>query len=156
MTTIIDAPVTPTVWDEPHEPDPERIPAYDRTGAIHSCIQPFEAISRLASFLGILSNHNYPELHRQLQNLVFQQDTPRHNGQLTGEQARLIAKMARRFIREGDRRAADAAELVLNASGLMLDEVLPPTPAQQIQADQEARRMRELQRLLELDQDLPF
>lgn len=156
MTTIIDTDVMPTVWDEPHEPDPERIPAYDRTGAIHSRIQPFEAISRLASFLRVLSSRNYPELHRQLQHLVFQQNTPRYNGKLTGEQARLVAKMARRFIREGDRRAADAAELVLNASGLMLDEVLPPTPAQQIQADQEARRMKELQRLLELDQDLPF
>lgn len=156
MTTANGTVATLPVWDEPHDPDPARIPAYDRTGTIHSRIQPFEAMSRLAWFLDTLSSRNYPQLHRQLQNLVFEQDNPRYNGRLTEEQARLVAKMARRFIRGGDRRAADAAELALNASGLMLDEVLPPTPAQQIQADQEARRMRELQHLFSLERDLPF
>ena len=154
MTTATPAPEA--VWDEPHEPDPARIPAYDRTGTRHSQIQPFEAMSRLAWFLSLLGNRGYRELQRQLQDLVFEQDTPRYNGKLTPEQARLIAKMARRFIREGDRRTTDGAELALNASGLMLDEVLPPTPAQQIQADQEARRMRELKELLRTGHDLPF
>ena len=139
-----------------HEPDPARIPAYDRTGTRHSGIQPFEAMSRLAWFLSLLGSRGYRQLQHQLQDLVFEQDTPRYNGKLTPEQAQLIARMARRFIRDGDRRAADGAELALNASGLMLDEVLPPTPAQQIQADQEARRMRELQHLLLIQDELPF
>ena len=156
MTTATETQTPLPVWDEPHEPDPARIPAYDRTGTVHSHIQPFEAMSRLSWFLGVLSQRQYPELHRQLQQLVFRQDTPRYNGKLTHEQARLVAKMARRFIREGDRRAADAAELTLNASGLMLDEVLPPTPAQQIQADQEARRIQDMRRLMMQDQAPPF
>ena len=80
MTTTKDTVAAQPVWDEPHEPDPARIPAYDRTGTIHSRIQPFEAMSRLAWFLGMLSNRNYPQLHRQLQDLVLEQDNPRYNG----------------------------------------------------------------------------
>ena len=143
MTTVQERPTEPA-WDRPEPPDPSRIPAYIRTGTIHSGIQPFEGKDKLEKLLTFLEGRMHTALHRQLQDLIFEQDNPRYNGTLTEDQARLIAKMARKFIREGDRTMKNVAELALNANSLLLDEVLPLTVAQSLQADQESRRMQEL------------
>ena len=158
MTTVQERPAEP-VWDRPEAPDPERIPAYLRTGMIHSGIQPFEGKDKLGKLLTFLEGRNYTDLHKQLHDLIFEQEDPNYNGTLTEDQARLIAKMARKFIRDGETMMKNVAELALNANGLLLDEVLPVTIGQSIQADQEARRMQELKfyfHKLSPEYDLPF
>ena len=67
---------------------------------------------------------------------------------LTHQQALSIAKLARNFDREGNTAAKNSAELTLKASGLLLDDVLPMSVAQSLQADREGRRMQELKTLL--------
>ena len=158
MTSVQECPAPP-VWDHPQSPDPERIPAYLRTGANHSGIQPFEAKTKLANLLGYLAGRKHTTLYNQLYDLLLEEDDPRFNGTLTPDQANLIAKMTRSFIRQGDRTMTDVCELALNASGLLLNEVLPHTVAQSLQADQEARRMQELKfyfYTLSPDYELPF
>ena len=149
---------TPTL-DHPADATPS-LPAYKRTGATHTGIQPFEARQRLNTFLSHLQTTD-PEAYLQLSTLMISQGDPSDNrSTLTHDQAMIIAKATRRFDREGDVAARDSAELALNAAGLLLEDVLPPTPAQQVQADREGRRMAELRRLLSTqcsDQDtLPF
>lgn len=134
---------------------PAHLPAYARTSANHSDIQPFEAQQRLVSFHTLLKDRD-PHQANTLQDLLFDQGDCQVNGTLTPEQAKLIAKMARRFDREGDTFARNSAELALNASGLLLNEVLPHTVAQSIQADRESRRMRELRNMFLLEKELPF
>ena len=127
---------------------PTHLPAYVRTGCLHSGLQPFEAQITCVKFLEILETRDHAQAD-QLEELLLLQGDPQHNGTLTGDQARLVAKLARRFDREGDTFARDSAELALNGSELMLDEVRPHTVAESMQADREGRRARELRTLLQ-------
>ena len=142
MTTI-----TREISTEPRIHVPDSLPAYERTGREHSGVQPFEAQKRCMEFLDTLRHRDGTEATK-LQDLLFDQGDPQQNGGLTQEQAKAIAKQARRFDREGDVFARDEAELALNGSGLLLDEVRPRNVAEAMQADREGRRMRELRQLL--------
>ena len=127
---------------------PAHLPAYVRTGCLHSGLQPFEAQMTCVNFIEVLDTRDHAQAS-QLEELLLLQGDPQYNGTLTGDQARLVARLARRFDREGDTFARDSAELALNASDLMLDEVRPHTVAESMQADREGRRARELRTLLQ-------
>ena len=122
-------------------------PAYVRTNRIHSGLQPYEAHFRCLNFLAVLQTR-YPGSADELEAALEEQGFPNQNGHLTPDQASIIGRLARRFDHEGDTFARDSAELALNASSLMLDDVTPMTMAQSIQADQEPRRMQELRSIL--------
>lgn len=136
----------PSTMTELHRPT--HLPAYVRTRCLHSGLQPFEAQMTCVNFIEVLQTRDQAQAD-QLGELLLLQGDPQQNGTLTGDQARLVAKLARRFDREGDTFARDSAELALNASDLMLDEVRPHTVAESMQADREARRARELRDLLQ-------
>ena len=110
-------------------------------------LQPFEAHTRALSFASMLAERDR-KAAKDLEELLQLQGCPDRNGVLTDEQAGIIAKMARRFDREGDVAARDNAESALWASGLDIDLVRPHTVAESIQADREGRRMREVRKLL--------
>ena len=131
----------------PESPAADHLPAYRRTLQQHPGIQPFEAEQRFMEFLWDLNDAD-PREARTMLHLIFEQGDPKVNGTVTPEQALLIARQARRFDREGDTHMRDKAELALNGSGMLLDDVLPTTAAESIQADREGRRMRELRQLL--------
>ena len=139
----------PGLLDQHVAPDPERTPAYRRTGAVHSGIQPLEAKQKLGHLLVMLAARHHTKAFLELYGLILEQSDPQQNGTLTREQALSIAKMTRGFIRTGDDDMHNAGELALNAAGMLLEEVLPATPAQQVQADQESRRMHEMRSLLQ-------
>lgn len=138
---------------------PINLPAYLRNMTHHSGCQLFEAQKRYTLFMAVLQDRDI-RAWRDLTDLRWRLGEPSDNdGQLHPEQALKIAKLARRFHCEGDRRAADRAELALNGAGLLLDEVLPATAEQSIQADQEPRRIQELKEHLARlapGADLPF
>ena len=137
--------IAPTIMPGVHRP--AHLPAYTRTGCLHSGLQPFEAQMTCVNFIEVLETRDQAQAD-QLEELLLLQGDPQQNGSLTGDQARLVAKMARRFDREGDTFARDSAELALNGSELMLDEVRPQTLAESMQVDREGRRARELRDLL--------
>lgn len=134
------------------------LPAYARTGARHSGYQPFEAQTRCMRFLSFLEYWLDAE-HARFHQLLCDQGTPAENSTLTNDQAEFVARLARRFDREGERGAADAAELALNASGILLDVIRPRTVAESLQADREGRRMAEMRMFFLMQDDpdyLPF
>ena len=141
-----------------HAHVPQHLPAYVRTGTLHYGSKTFESQTRAYHFLNSI-DWRAPKEHETLQNLLFDQGDPQENGSLTLEQAQLIAKLARRFDREGDTFAANLAELALNSSDVLLDEIRPRTVAESMQADREARRFAQLKgyfHRLSDDYELPF
>ena len=150
--TITAAP--PTV----HAHVPQHLPAYVRTNSLHHGSQPFEAQSKAQHLLSVL-HHRSPTDHNQLQSLFFTQDDPQANGSLTLEQAHLIAMLARRFDRKGDTLPANEAELTLNASDILLEEIRPRSVAESMQADRKARRFAEIRlyfQRMSHNYELPF
>lgn len=129
---------------------PADLPAYQRTWAKPLADPRLEAQNRYRLFMVALQDKDI-KAWLTLDDLSWRDGEPADNqGQLNRRQAKEIAKLARRFQRDGDHRNADRAELALNAAGLLLDDVLPITIAQSIQADQEKRRIHELRDLLTL------
>ena len=131
MTTATHSSERTTQW-------PESVPSHRHSQAQH----------RYSLFMVALQDRDI-DAWITLDDLSWHEGEPADNhGQLHPLQAREIAKLARRFHREGDRHNADRAELALNAAGLLLNELLPMTVAQSIQADQEKRRFHEMKTLL--------
>ena len=127
---------------------PEDLPAYHRTWTKPLDDQRIEAQNRYRLLMVALQDKDL-NAWLELDDISWHDGEPADNqGQLSKVQAKEIAKLARRFHREGDRHNTDRAELALNAAGLLLDDVLPMTIAQSIQADQEKRRMYQLKELL--------
>ena len=93
------------------------------------------------------------DLHNALSATMAQHGNhPADTGHLTPTQAQAVAQIARTPDQAGDTLAADTAELLLNAAGYLLQDLLPtrlrPSVARSIQADQEPHRMASLRALL--------
>ena len=135
-----------TVAERPQNP----APVADAPSTRQSGLQPFDSHTKALRFAAMLRSRDR-KASRDLDTLLQLQGCPDQNGVLTDEQAMIVARMARRFDREGDGAAHDVARAALEASGLDLDLVRPHTLAESIQADREGRRMREIKEILAAD-----
>ena len=98
---------------------PMDLPAYARTGAVHSGHPPFETVTRCLNFLEVMEGID-PEALGNLDATLQHEGHPSDTGRLTQTQA--IARLNHRFQSE-DEYVADCAELLLNAAGVLLDKM---------------------------------
>ena len=100
---------------------PMDLPAYARTGAVHSGHPPFETVTRCLNFLEVMEGID-PDALGNLDATLQHEGHPADTGRLTQTQAQAVARLNHRFQYE-DEYVADCAELLLNAAGILLQDL---------------------------------
>lgn len=105
----------------PHRRDD--LPAYARTGQLHSGHPEAEVQSRCIDLLYAVHGADHEE-HEAFNQYLENTGHPIATGRLKPQQAQRVAAMARRYQERQDQDTSDCAELLLNAAGIMLEQAV--------------------------------
>ena len=98
------------------------LPAYARTGQLHSGHPQAETASRCIDLLYAVHGSNHDE-HESLNQFLDDTGHPAGTGELTREQVDRVLHIALKYNSLGDTDTANCAELLLNSAGVLLEEI---------------------------------